>query len=98
MAKKIEPFVNEDLLELVREAREKTVPVATIDPNELDKEKARHLSELYRIVSNYDTDELMVCAAAMLEIDDGIYPSVQRAERKDLIRKGKNNNDDNRRD
>jgi hypothetical protein len=39
MAKKIEPFVNEDLLELVREAREKTVPVAAIDPNELDKEK-----------------------------------------------------------
>lgn len=97
MAKKIEPFVNEDLLELVREAREKTVPVAEIDARELDKEKARHLSELYRIVSNYDTEELMVCAAAMLELDDSIYPSVQRAERKDLIRKGKNN-DDNRRD
>ena len=89
MSKKIEPFVNEDLLELVREAREKTVPVAAIDTNELDKEKARHLSELYRIVSNYDEEELMVCAAAMLEMDDGIYPSVQRAERKELIRKGK---------
>lgn len=89
MSKKIEPFVNEDLLELVREAREKTVPVAAIDTNELDKEKARHLSELYRIVSNYDAEELMVCAAAMLEMDDGIYPSVQRAERKELIRKGK---------
>ena len=89
MSKKIEPFVNEDLLELVREAREKTVPVASIDPKDLDAEKARHLSELYRIVSNYEEEELMVCAAAMLEINDGIYPSVQRAERKELIRKGK---------
>ena len=89
MTKKIEPFVNEDLLELVREAREKTVPVAEINAKDLDTEKARHLSELYRIVSNYDTEELMVCAAAMLEMDDSIYPSVQRAERKDLIRKGK---------
>lgn len=89
MSEKIEPFVNEDLLKLVREAKKKTTSVASISIKDLENEKARHLSELYRIVSNYDEDELMVCAAAMLEMNDGIYPSVQRAERKDLIRKGK---------
>lgn len=92
--KKIEPFVNTELLELVREARETTTETASLE--QLDAEKARHLSELYRIVSNYEKEELIVCAAAMLEMDDEVYPSVQRAERKSLIklRKGKKDETD----
>lgn len=83
-----EPFVNTNLLELVRQA--KLEELGPVDVEARDKEDARHYSELYRIVSNYSEEEMMVCAAAMLENDDTVYPRVQIAERKQL-RRGKNN-------
>lgn len=81
-----EPFVNTKLIELVREARETTMESISIE--ELEKEKARHLSELFRIVSNYDEDEQAVCIAAILEKNSKIIHQVMEAERQSL-RKGK---------
>ena len=86
-----EPFVNTELLELVREA--KLNELGPVDVEARDKEQANHLSELYRIVMNYDEEEMMVCAAAMLEKDETIYPRVQIAERKNFKKKGKKDNE-----
>ena len=77
-----EPFINTELLELVREAKLNELGEVNIEAR--NKEEARHFSELYRIVSNYSEEELMVCAAAMLEQDQTVYPRVQIAERKHL--------------
>lgn len=91
MSRTNEPFVNTELLELVREA--KLNELGPVDVEARDKEQANHLSELYRIVMNYDEDEMMVCAAAMLEKDDSVYPRVQIAERNSLKKKGKKGNE-----
>ena len=91
MSRTNEPFVNTELLELVREA--KLNELGPVDVEARDKEQANHLSELYRIVMNYDEDEMMVCAAAMLEKDDSVYPRVQIAERNNLKKKGKKGNE-----
>lgn len=91
MSRTNEPFVNTELLELVREA--KLNELGPVDVEAQDKEQANHLSELYRIVINYDEDEMMVCAAAMLEKDDSVYPRVQIAERNNLKKKGKKDNE-----
>ena len=85
---KIEPFVNTQLLELVRQARETVIDPAEIDDRE--PEKARHYSELYRIVSNYDDDEMIVCVAAILEKNSKVIHQTMEAERQSL-RKGKSN-------
>lgn len=92
MANKIEPFINEKLLELVREARETTMD--TVSLADLETEKARHLSELCRIVSNYDEDEMIVCIATILDEHSKLIFQVMETERQHL-RKGKKH-DDNR--
>lgn len=92
MANKIEPFINEKLLELVREARETTMD--TISLVDLEAEKARHLSELARIVDNYDEDEMIVCIATILVNNSKLIHQVMETERQHL-RKGKKH-DDNR--
>ena len=38
-------------------------------------------------------EEMMVCAAAMLEKDDSVYPRVQMAERHNFMKKGKRNDE-----
>lgn len=82
---RVEPFVNQELLQLVREAREVTMDPAEVEDRE--PEKARHYSELYRIVSNYDEDEMIVCIAAILEKNSKIIHQTIEAERQ-YLRKG----------
>ena len=86
MANKVEPFINEKLLELVREARETTMD--TISLVDLEAEKARHLSELSRIVDNYDEEEMIVCIATILVKNSKLIHQVMETERQHL-RKGK---------
>lgn len=90
MSRTNEPFVNTELLELVRQAKLEELGAVDLDVDAKEQEDARYLSELYRIILNYDEDELIVTAAALLARDDTVYPRVQIAERKSL-RKGKSN-------
>ena len=91
MANKSEPFINEKLLNLVREARETTME--TVSLKDIEVEKARHLSELCRIVSNYDEEEMMVCIATILLDNSKLIHQVMETERQSL-RKGKKNETD----
>lgn len=85
---KIEPFVNDDLIKKIREIRESTSLDADIYYDERKNEEARHLSELFRIVQNYDKSEMAVCIAAILEKESDIVYTVLAEDRKSL-RKGK---------
>lgn len=81
-----EPFINRELINKVREAREITfdADIAFDDT----KEEERHLSEMYRIVSNYDVKELAVCVAAALNKDPLLVYQILAEDRAEL-RKGK---------
>lgn len=85
-----EPFINTELLEMVMQAKQISIEEVQIDDHEL--ERARHLSELYRIVKNYDEDEMIVCVAAVLEKNSTIIHQVMETERRSY-RKGKKKND-----
>lgn len=85
-----EPFVNSELLALVRQARETEIDAVLNVVDGKDEEDARHLSELFRVASNYDDDEMMVCVAAILQKKSSIIFQVLEAERQSL-KKGKTN-------
>lgn len=90
-----EPYVNTALLDLVQRARQTEIDADLDVIADKDGETARHLSELYRLVMNYDDDECAVCVAAILEKKSIIVHQVQEAERQYLLKKGKTNNDRN---
>ena len=88
-----EPYVNTELLELVQRARATEIDANLDVIADKDGETARHMSELYRIVLNYDDDECAVCVAAILEKKSIIVHQVMEAERQNLLMKGKTNNE-----
>ena len=82
-----EPFINRELIDKIRQAREKTFDADITYDN--TKEEERHMSELYRIMQNYDSKELAVCIAAALDKEPMIVYQVLAQDREELIRKGK---------
>lgn len=84
-----EPFINKELIAKIREAREITfsADIAFDDT----KEEERHLSEMYRIVSNYDIKELAVCVTAALNKEPLIVYQILAEDREELLRKGNSN-------
>lgn len=83
-----EPFVNTELIDKIRRARERTFDEDLLT-EEQNIEEERHLSELWRRVMNYDENELILCVAAALQkIPDKVY-QVLAEDRDELLRKGK---------
>jgi len=62
-----EPFVNHELIDRVRRVREDQL--LHDDSYQFDDEaqENRDLSELYRVVGNFDKSEMAVCITAILE-------------------------------
>ena len=82
-----EPYINRDLIDKIRQARERTFDAdKTYDTS---KEDERHLSEMYRIMQNYDDREQAVCVAAVLDNNPMIVYQVLAEDREELLRKGK---------
>lgn len=90
--KMTEPFINSALLEKVRRARETTFDADIEFDN--SAEENRHLSELYRIVSNYDTNEMAACVAAILDREAEIVYQVLCEDRNELSKGRKENEND----
>lgn len=84
-----EPFINRELIDKIRQAREKTFDADITYDN--TKEEERHMSELYRIMQNYDSKELAVCIAAALDKEPMIVYQVLAQDREELLtnRKGR---------
>lgn len=82
-----EPFINRELIDKIRQARERTFD-ADISFDDT-KEEERHLSEMYRIIQNYDDRELAVCVAAALEKNPIVVYQVLYEDRNELLRRGK---------
>ena len=87
-----EPFINKELIAKIRQARERTFDADIAFDDTVEEE--RHMSELYRIMQNYDSKELAVCIAAALDKEPRIVYQVLAEDREELIksvRKGRNN-------
>lgn len=82
-----EPFINKELIAKIREAREITFDADIAFDDTTEEE--RHLSEMYRIVSNYDVKELAVCVTAALEKEPLLVYQILAEDRAELLRKGR---------
>ena len=80
-----EPFINKELIAKIREAREITFDADIAFDDTTEEE--RHLSEMYRIVSNYDVKELAVCVTAALEKEPLLVYQILAEDRAELLRK-----------
>lgn len=88
MMKMDEPYINTDLLEQIQRVRQLTLD-EDISIEARNKEDARHYSQLYRLVSNYDESEKIVCIAAILAENSNLIHRVMEEERQSLRKKGK---------
>ena len=87
-----EPFINKELIAKIREAREITFDADIKYDDTIETE--RHLSELYRIVSNYDDKELAICVTAALEKEPLLVYQILAEDREEL-RKGRGKHENN---